>query len=74
MAIPGYDRNQMTTADHNHVVRMLFDGRLAAPETIPFPGGEIWVYSRRSPTKETANEDSAGVLIVNRESVLSTLR
>ena len=35
-----------------------------APETLQIGGTEVVVYSRRSPTKETVNEDAAAIIPV----------
>ena len=58
-------QNRMSSRDHPHDARMFFDACLTAPEQILFPAGEIWIFSKRSPMKDAANEDSAGVVFVN---------
>ena len=50
--------------------RTLFGADLAGPESVPYDGGEIWIYSQRSPFKDTVNEDSAGVLVANGKTAL----
>ena len=59
------NNHQSMTKPKDCIAHTLFDALLDAPERIPFDGGEIWVYSRRSPLKDTANEDSAGVVVLN---------
>jgi serine/threonine protein phosphatase PrpC len=41
---------------------------MAEAEVLPFAGGHVAVYSARSPDKETANEDAAGLIPINDDS------
>jgi len=42
--------------------KLYFDQDMDQAELCPFVGGEAAVYSARCPTKETSNEDSAGLI------------
>ncbi|MCA9263171.1 MAG: serine/threonine-protein phosphatase [Planctomycetales bacterium] len=48
--------------DHSpHPSQVLFDAQDEQPRSIGFPGGEVALFSRRSPGKETGNQDAAGI-------------
>ncbi len=51
--------------------RLLFDADFSEPELVSCPGGQAALFSRRSPAKDTPNEDSAALLpLVNAATVL----
>ncbi|MEZ6134701.1 MAG: PP2C family serine/threonine-protein phosphatase [Pirellulaceae bacterium] len=42
-----------------------YDAHMEAVRTLPFVGGEVAIFSRRSPDKTTSNEDALAVLTTN---------
>ena len=55
--------NSMTTEQTQRTV-IFSRGQMEAPEVRPLVGGEVAVYTARSPAKNTDNEDAAGLIPV----------
>jgi len=55
----------MSTAEQ--LAHVLTDAEMAAPRVVPFVEGTAAIFSSRSPDKESANEDAAGLFAIDAE-------
>jgi len=55
------------STENGLVARILTDADMGEGELLPFAGGEVALYSARSPDKESKNEDAAALILIDSE-------
>ncbi len=70
-ADPGDDFGRMT-ADGSQQTLIVKCARMSSPDVLAVAGGEVAVFSARSPSKQTGNEDAAAIVpVANRGAILA---